>query len=571
MPALRRCAAFVVAVAGLTTAVTAQTFVEGVAFLDRAARGEITLGGMRGSIGVIDIDNDGWYDLFLPDIAGQNNRLFRNVASASTPGGRTFQDITIGSGIDDAEGTARAFGPVVVFDYDNDGDSDIYTAGFSSNTSGLLYRNNGDSTFTNVSVAAGVRLTSVIPDSASVNDFDHDGDLDLFIAAVSSPGRTLTLLSNNSDGTFSDRSVLLPSVSFTGRIYAHAWTDFDQDGWEDALVCLNAGVPLCLRNVPNPSGGRMLVNATAESGFTSIGPAPMGIAMGDHDGDGDLDVAITDAATGTYFNNVGGMFVRVSPFTTFFGWGTTWIDADNDARLDNYQAGSWGAQNIDFLLLNRGNGVWTDARPALNTTAIASQYCAKIDYDNDGREDIITINPTRFVSVYHNQSQTQNHWSKIRLVTEPTTNRDAIGAIVRLTAGGITQVREIISGSSFAATEDPRAHFGLGTADRVDRIEVVWPRAGSLGARTERFEGPFDADTILTLTAAPAPCTGDANNDQMVTFEDITTVLATFGASYSPGTGLGDADFDGVVAFADISQVLSSLGSLCPAVSRARM
>lgn len=544
----------------------AQVAVDGVMFIDRAATGEITLGNVRGSIGVIDFDGDGFMDLYIPNVAGQSNRLFRNVATAAAPGGRAFQDVTAGSGLDDAQGTARLPGGVAIVDFNNDGRPDIFAAGGASDqTAGLLYANNGNGTFTDVTIAAGARLTGVAPDSVSATDFDNDGDVDLFVAATLSPGRTLSLLVNNGNGTFTLRRDLTPTISHTGRIYAHVWNDFDGDGFVDCLVCLNAASPLALRNVPAPGGGRMLVDATTASGFTTIGPAPMGIAAGDMDNDGDLDLAITDASRGTYFENRAGVFVRVTPFQTFFGWGTTWLDADNDGRLDNYQAGSFGGAAIDHLRLNKGGGVWTDARAALNTPALASQYSARVDIDNDGRQDLITINPGAFISVYRNESATSNHWAGFALRGSGGVSRDAVGAVVRVTAGGVTQVREIAIGSSFTATEDQRAHFGLGASSTIDRIEVVWPRTGSLESRRQVFEGPIDADRYYALSPAGS-CRGDSNGDGVVTFTDVTTILANFG-DRSAGLGSGDANADGVVDFSDITEVLARLNQPCESPS----
>ncbi len=158
-----------VCAAGLASAQAgAQVSVGGIAFVDRAARNEITLGTIRGSIGVIDFDNDGWYDLFIADRAGFPHRLFRNVASAGSPGGRSFLDVTVSSGVGDTDGATRCHGGVVVFDYNNDGWSDIYQIGPGPGlTGGLLYRNNGNGTFSNVSVASGVRQTDTNPGSAA--------------------------------------------------------------------------------------------------------------------------------------------------------------------------------------------------------------------------------------------------------------------------------------------------------------------------------------------------------------------------------------------------------------------
>lgn len=543
----------------------AQTFVNDVAFLDRAARNEIVLGNIRGSIGVIDFDNDGWQDLFIADSNNLPNRLFRNVASATAPGGRTFQNATASSGLNDAQGTAAGNGAVLIFDADNDGDDDIFLgAPGPESASGLFYRNNGNGTFTNRTVEANLRIPNVFVDSASAVDFDHDGDLDIFIAAFLSFGRSYNLRVNNGDGTFTARNDLVPATAFTQHIYGHSWSDFDGDGWEDCLLALNVGgSPALLRNVENPAGGRMLVDATIASGFTSVGPAPMGIAVGDYDGDGDGDVVITDASVGTYFENVGGFFTRVTPFTTFFAWGTTWLDADNNGRLDNYQAGSWSTANTDHLRLNMGQGQWVNAQTALNTNSIASQYCARIDFDNDGREDIITVNPLNFVSIYHNQSRTSNNWAKVSLVGTGNVSRNAAGAIIRLTSGGVTQTREVHIGSSFAATEDQRAHFGLGSAASIDQIEVVWPRQGSIAQRTERFPGPFTVGTTITLSPLPPLCAGDSDGSGAVNFDDVTTTLTNFGATgirFTPG----DADGSGRVDFNDITTVLGNFGSVCP-------
>ncbi len=541
----------------------AQVAVGGARFEDLGATSptnpvrRVDFGAPRGSIGVIDFDNDGYYDVFCNDNGGLAKRLYRNVASPAVPGGRGFVDVSQTAGISgDADATARSFGTVVVFDYNNDGFDDIYTGGNGPGGAGLLLRNNGDGTFTNVTVAARVRSpVNVFPESASAVDFNHDGFLDLFVDNIGSPGQTFTLFLNNGDGTFTNRADLVPQPGYSGNIYASAFTDIDHDGWADHVALLNNRVGLVLRNVANPAGGRMFVALTAaQSGMSFLGPAPMGIAVGDYDGDGWLDLAITDASTGTYYRNNNGVLARITPFGTFFGWGTTWLDTTNKGRLDNYQAGSFGSANIDHLRLNNGDGSWTDARAALNTPALASQHCARVDFDNDGLEDIITNNPTRFVSVYRNSavspgSGPANHWFKIKLhgdavagppsgVSRPV-NRGAIGAVVRVTAGGVTQTREILAGSSYGATEDPRAHFGLGSAATVDRIEIIWPRAGNLEERTQSLMGPFGADRIVSI--APVACPPDLAGPVLVVRQPQPTAACPGGsAAFTVGvSGIG--------------------------------
>lgn len=554
--------------AGLCSAASAQVSVGGIQFLDRAARGEITLGNIRGSFGVIDFDRDGFYDLFIADSPGLPNRLFRNIPNATLPGGRTFQDVSAASGVNDLDGSNRGFGGVVVFDYNNDGWDDIYQVGVGAgSTSGVLYRNNANGTFTNVSIASNVRQGDTNPLCASAADFDHDGFADLLIVSSGlGSNKALLLLKNNGDGTFTKRKDLLPVNDFAGITYAHAWVDYDHDGWEDALVPLNNTVPLTLKNVSDGKGGRRFIDTTQESGFTFVGPAPMGIAVGDYDRDGNFDLSITDAARGTYYRGTGTGFERVTPFNTFFGWGTAWLDADNDSNLDNYQAGSAGSANIDFIQKNNGRNAsgqitWTDARSALNIIARPTQFSAKFDFDNDGFEDIAAVNVGQFVSLYHNRSGTlpgAGRWAKVRLRVNDNTsgvNRSGIGAVVRLTSDGVTQVRQNIAGSSYSATEDPRLHFGLGASANIDRIEVLWPRRGSVASRTQVFTGPFTADSIIDLSPNSL-CLADLNTDRVVDDTDFVFFAAAYNLLLcsdpaQPADCPADLDFDGLVTDKD--------------------
>lgn len=543
---------------------SAAVTIDGIRFQDRNATERTTLGAFRGSLGVIDANNDGFMDLVIADNAGKPNRLFINVPDPAEPGNRTLIDRTIGSGLDDFDALARNGGGVAVADIDNDGDQDLYIQGQNPDgTSGLLYRNNGSGVFTNISVAAGVRVFGDSIDSVSFTDIDHDGYVDLFLANLGGPS-AYRLFRNNGNGTFTQRADLVPVRGTGQRIYSHAWGDYDADGWEDAFI-IGSFVPALLRNVPNPAGGRMLVDVAADAGFTHLGPAPMGIAVGDIDNDGDLDLSITDAVAGTYYETRAGRLVETTPFRTIFGWGTHWIDADNDGLLDNYQAGSFGRPELSRLTRNLGNGAWADATPALNSTPLASQYSVQLDLNNDGRQDIITINPNSSVSIYENLSQTGNGWLKIRAVGAGTVNRDAIGARVRVLSGGVWQTRLVSSGSSTTSTEDLRANFGLAAADHADRVEIDWPvpeglgNAGS-GARTSVYAGPFASGTILTLTPV---CTGDLNQDRAVNTTDLVRFLGGFGKP-AHDAGTADLNADGKADVTDLVFLLGVFGRACP-------
>lgn len=489
--------------------VWAGTAIDGIQFVDRNATGEIVLGGLRGTLAVLDYDDDGWPDLAIRHFTGSATRLFHNVPDPARPGYRTFVNVGAGSGLDDADGTSRGAFGVVAADIDNDGDTDLYMTGYHSNTTaGLLYRNDGGGHFANITVSAGLRTTGINTQSASFVDYDHDGYVDLMTFNSTPSPSAYNLYRNNHNNTFTDVTSILAPQAASGAIYAHLWMDYDGDGWEDAFILTRNGSATLLKNVDNGAGGRQLINVSAATGFVALGPAPMGIAAGDMDGDGDFDLSITDAVRGTYYRNNGTTLTQVTPFATFFGWGTTWLDVDNDGDLDNYQAGSFGTANVDHLTRNLGGGAaWDNISAALNTTALPSQHCVQVDFNNDGRQDIITINPgTPSISVYENISTTPGHWITLALTGNGvTTNRSAIGAVVRVTAGGVTQVRQLISGSSTSSTEDLRVHFGLGAATSVDSIQVLWPRQGTLASRTEVFTGPFAVDQILPIAESGPP------------------------------------------------------------------
>jgi hypothetical protein len=250
----------------------------------------------------------------------------------------------------------------------------------------------------------------------------------------------------------------------------------------------------------------------------------MGISAGDFDGDGDFDLAITDAAVGTYYENTGGAFQRITPVESIFGWGVSWLDADNDGLLDMFQAGSYSrGPSHNKLFRNLGGGAWADASAALNDAFQDSKNAVRVDFTNDGRPDLIVATPGGSdprTAVLENVSTTDGAWLTVALAGDGRlVATDALGAIVRVHAGGVTHHREIVSGSSTCSTEDLRAHFGLGGVAAADWIEVVWPRRGSPASRTGRTAStgrsswrgssrwPRAASATTTPTASPTRAT----------------------------------------------------------------
>jgi hypothetical protein len=493
--------------------------IDGLCFIDRGATGEIDLGLHKSGIAVMDYDNDGFMDLVIGNQADTPNQLFHNEPHPTLPGNRTFVDATAGSGLDDADGTDRDARGILVADYDNDGDSDIFMVGylFSPESHGVLYRNDGAGQFTNVSETSGVRGTDYRARSAGWTDYDNDGFVDLLICADSGSPDNLILLHNNEDGTFSEASYLLPDVTGFSTAYSVLWMDYDADGYDDGFVLADGGPSVLLKNVDDGQGGREFINVAQDAGYTDLGELPMGIAAGDYDGDGDLDIAVSNRYEGSYYENTGGAFQKFFPFDSIFGWGVAWLDADNDRDLDLYMAGSWGnpegSSQFDKLFRNLGGGVFDDVSPVLNGIMASSRFSVQLDFNNDGRQDVITLNPgssNESVSVYDNISTTDGNWINIELRGDGLlVNSDAVGAVIRVTADGVSQVRPVLSGSSTTASEDLRQHFGLGDAAIVDEIEVVWPRVGDLENRTETYPGPFAANQFMLLLPTGTSSVGE--------------------------------------------------------------
>ncbi|MBI3485230.1 MAG: CRTAC1 family protein [Acidobacteria bacterium] len=487
-----------------------------------------------GGVALFDYDNDGWLDIYLVNgstldvLRGKEQppraALFHNNRDG------TFTDVTTKAGVANER---WGFG-ATVGDYNNDGWADLYVTNFGKNR---LYRNNGDGTFTDVAEQAGVAVSgaaNIWTTAAAFGDYDRDGRLDLFVAGyvkwdidnLPTPGSAVVagnyceyrgqlvmcgprglagerdfLFHNNGDGTFTEvaeKAGVSDPKGYYG--FAATWADVNDDGWLDLLVA-NDSTPNFLylnrhdgtfEDASYPSGFALNENGREQ--------ASMGIAVGDYNHDGRLDVYVTNFSDdyNTLYRNEGdanftdltfqvGLGEQTIPF---LGWGTMFLDYDNDGHPDLFVANGhvypevdrndWGTTWKQRPLLFRNlNGERFELAPAATGSGLAvlasARGAAAGDLDNDGRVDVVLNNLDGPPTVLRNVTPSKNNWVSLKLAGSGKSPRDASGATVFLTAGGIRQRGEVLSGSSFCSQNDLRVHFGLGTATQVDALEIRWP------------------------------------------------------------------------------------------------
>ncbi len=401
-----------------------------------------------------DYDNDGDLDLYLGNLNAPGSKLLRN------DGGGTFTNVTVGALIG-----VTAIG-VAWGDYDNDGDLDLYAANDGANT---LIRNDGAGIFTDVT--AGPLGDNGGSQGVAWADFDRDGDLDLFFAnASATPAlRQDKLLRNDGGGIFTDVTAgpLVEADNNTGI----AWGDYDNDGDPDLYIAADGAPSRLLRN----DGAGSFTDVT--TGPLAITGVATGVAWGDFDNDGDLDLYVArGSGQGDRLlrNDGGDAFTDVTAgalVDTDSTQGIAWGDYDNDGDLDLYLA---NATTPNRLLRNDG-GVFVDVTTApLDGGGRNSTGVAWGDYDGDGDLDLFLSSWFGPKSLFRNGLSSGNHWLHVDL-TGTLSNRFGLGARIRVIAGGRTQIREVSGGAGYFSQDSLTAEFGLGQATVVDSVQVRWP------------------------------------------------------------------------------------------------
>ncbi|HEX4322069.1 MAG TPA: CRTAC1 family protein [Acidobacteriaceae bacterium] len=500
-------------------------------------------------VALLDYDNDGWLDIYLVNsltydgLSGKapptHAALFRNNHNG------TFTDVTAKAGVaNDRWGVGVAVG-----DYNNDGWPDLYVTNYGKNR---LYRNNHNGTFTDVAEQAGVAL-GTWSTGATFGDFDGDGLLDLFVPGYVHfdgdqpplPGSPQTaglsgcqfrgvevmcgprglkgerdhLFHNNGNGTFSDVSehagVTDPS-GFYGLTAVFA--DFNDDGKLDLAVADDSTPSYLYLN----KGNGTFDDASYISGYAlnqeGRETASMGIAVGDYQNTGRLSLFNSDFSDDydvLYRNDGDGNFTDVSyqagvaaPTIPFLGWGDGFLDYDNDGLEDLlvlnghvYPAvdkTGWGTTFAQRPLLfhNLDGNSFALVPPVTGTglaVVIPARGAAFGDLFNDGKIDVVINSMDSTPTLLRNVNNDSHHWVEFRLVGGPKSPRDAIGAKVFVTTGSKRQRNDVISGGSFASSNDFRVHFGLGEAAAISKVEIVWP-----SGRHEEI-APKAVDRIFTV------------------------------------------------------------------------
>ena len=487
-----------------------------------------------------DYNNDGHLDIYLVN-SGTLSRDAQSLRQTNhsdvlyrNNGDGTFTDVTETAGLQQNYGYGMG---CLAADYDNDGDTDLYLTNFGKNQ---LYQNNGDGTFRDVTSRAGVGDGSWSV-SASFGDFNLDGYLDLYVANYLDyqletahacflegvhiycgpheyPGARDTLYRNNGDGTFTDVTTRA-GIHQSGKGLGTLFTDYNSDGYPDIFVANDAVPDFLYRN--NGDGTFTDVAITVGVAYNAEGraTASMGIAAGDYDNDGLSDIFVTNFSLeiNSLFHSDGDSFYTMTTFETGLadpsfsqlGFGTQFLDADNDGTLELFVANGHVWDNVSKITPSLSykqrsqifGNIETGQYRDLSETAgsffkrrVVARGVAIGDYNNDGAVDVLVTCCGEVPVLLRNDSQTasrRNNWVKIRLVGNEN-NRDGIGAKVWVQTDKKTQFKEATCGGSYASGSALTLHFGISTQETVQSIKVQWQNGRSQTVSFSNTENPVN-------------------------------------------------------------------------------
>lgn len=484
----------------------------------------------------LDYDADGLLDILLinggttpdsPPMTPHGHALYRNLGNGK------FKDVTAQSKI---TGNGSYGTGVAVGDYDNDGHEDVYITNFGPN---ILYHNNGDGTFSDVTERAGVG-DPAWSSSAAFFDFDNDGYLDLFsvnyvkyrfdanpvcaeknIRSYCHPrffsGLAPKLYRNLGNGRFQDISEKSGISHLEGKGLGVVAADFDGDGWLDIYVANDTTRNFLLKN--NGNGTFADVTLLSGTGYNSEGEAEagMGVDAGDYNGDGLFDLLVTnyDLETNALYRNEGRWQFIDQRWPTglaktdhrFLGFGTGFFDYDNDGDLDLFIVNGHVLDNIELIregltyaqpnqLLENRSGKFYESAEFLRYSSLSPKVgrgASFGDVDNDGDLDVLISNSDREPTLLRNQIGQRKNWILLKLIGTKS-NRDAVGAKIAIETENSRQTDQITGGASYLSANDLRVHFGLGNSETIKTLKIRWPSG------TEDVLRDLKANQILSIT-----------------------------------------------------------------------
>jgi hypothetical protein len=458
-----------------------------------------------------DYNNDGKPDLYVvsgrplddsihpyplkqkPEVA-PHNHLYRN------DGNGKFTDVTEQAGV----ATDLFSIAVAAADYDNDGNVDLLVTGYGK---ALLFHNKGDGTFEDVTKKAGISVERWSISSTWL-DYDRDGCVDLFVGRyvqfdpkyrafypadnypgpLDYEGDTNRLYHNNCNGTFTDVTEKSGIGAFKGRTMGVTSADYDGDGWPDIYVANDKTENFLFHNKHDGTFEEIATDSDVAYGQNGESTSAMGPVFADVDGDGKLDLWVTDSKYNRLMRNTGkGPFDDIGPTSgvaqanaQYVSWGSGIYDFDNDGLLDILMFHGGLIHMVpqeQSLFRGLGNGKFADvaraAGPVLDVKTVSRGACFA-DYDSDGKVDAFVVNLGSPATLIHNVSTGTGHWIAFQLRGHKS-NRDGIGTRIEVVTGTRKQIAERVAGSGYLSQDDARVHFGLGAAAKIDKVILHWP------------------------------------------------------------------------------------------------
>ncbi|MEZ4774080.1 MAG: FG-GAP-like repeat-containing protein [Bacteroidia bacterium] len=467
-----------------------------------------------GGVSFYDFNHDGWDDLTLATPNGEKIHFYKNNKG-------TFQKIT--APVNHTDNAQQ----ILWADFDNDGDADLFVS--SSNAPNRLYQNNGNFQFTDITAASGLQRNNLPTYGAAWGDYDRDGWLDLYYVDrpnVLTGPVSAHLYRNNANGTFSETTLTALVADSTKLPWVTAFIDINNDLWPDIFTAQDK---LSKNSLFKNLGNGTFANISASSG-ANLAMNAMSVTPGDFDGDGYLDIYITNTNQGNKLlhNNGDETFTEIAADVGVeflsIGWGAQFTDLDNDTDLDLYvsgaEVGSTGPLS-SACYINDGSGMYNRVTNSFAGDTVGSYANAIGDFNRDGFPDIFVCNEAPFHSQLWQNSGGTGHWIRIRL-QGTASNREGIGAWIEVFAGGSKFVHYTLSASGFLGQNAAAHIFGLGNSAQADSIIVRWPSghtdalynipAGEDFTIVEN-EGTFNTDIFDSKIALPLKIYPNPAND----------------------------------------------------------